>query len=364
MPRPWRPLLAAGVAALLMVGISFGLWVAQSAGNGNTPAFRVLGQAAYAMAGLQSVHIEARMRTLPDDNFELLQLDHDLIPVELWKRFGDPPQWRVEKAGRTVVMDGSATYMWLKKVNTAIKGSPDAGFVEWLKPLLDVEQLLDRELELAETEGSELSIAPATGPGGDSDLVLQVKASAQGDFANGYCLNTSVSESNHLRVYHLDAATKRLKSLQVFVESSGEDILAFETTRIEYDVPLAPPLFALSLPKDVQWAQGPEVLPENEKYAKMGPREAAEAFLGAAAKGEWNEVVKFLPNSSRGHLAGYKKMLEGMRIMVIGAPFQSGRYPFWFVPYEIRLKSGEIRKHNLSMRNDNEAGRYLVDGGI
>ena len=51
-------------------------------------------------------------------------------------------------------------------------------------------------------------------------------------------------------------------------------------------------------------------------------------------------------------------------IITIGEPFQSGRYPGWFVPYEIKLNSGEIKAHNLALRNDNDAGRYVVDGGF
>jgi hypothetical protein len=48
----------------------------------------------------------------------------------------------------------------------------------------------------------------------------------------------------------------------------------------------------------------------------------------------------------------------------LGDPFQSGQYPGWFVPYEIRLKSGEVKKHNLAIRNGNPAKHWLVDGGI
>ena len=35
-----------------------------------------------------------------------------------------------------------------------------------------------------------------------------------------------------------------------------------------------------------------------------------------------------------------------------------------FVPYEIKFKSGKVHKHNLAVRNDNPAKRFVVDGGI
>ena len=51
-------------------------------------------------------------------------------------------------------------------------------------------------------------------------------------------------------------------------------------------------------------------------------------------------------------------------IVEIGEPFRSGSYPGWFVPYEIKLWTGETRKFNLAVRNDNPARRYIVDGGF
>ena len=48
----------------------------------------------------------------------------------------------------------------------------------------------------------------------------------------------------------------------------------------------------------------------------------------------------------------------------LGEPFQSAGYAGWFVPYEIKLKSGGTKKHNLAIRNDNPAHRFQFDGGI
>jgi hypothetical protein len=40
------------------------------------------------------------------------------------------------------------------------------------------------------------------------------------------------------------------------------------------------------------------------------------------------------------------------------------KFAGWFVPYEIRFKDGTVKKHNLGVRDDNPAKRYVVDGGI
>lgn len=48
----------------------------------------------------------------------------------------------------------------------------------------------------------------------------------------------------------------------------------------------------------------------------------------------------------------------------LGEPFEAWPYGGWFVPYEIRLPNGDVRKWNLAVRNDNPAHRYVVDGGL
>ena len=59
-----------------------------------------------------------------------------------------------------------------------------------------------------------------------------------------------------------------------------------------------------------------------------------------------------------------KDYLGGLEIVSLGKPFTSQAYPGQFVPYEIKLKDGTVKKHNLAVRKDNPAGRWQVDGGI
>jgi hypothetical protein len=49
--------------------------------------------------------------------------------------------------------------------------------------------------------------------------------------------------------------------------------------------------------------------------------------------------------------------------MSIGSSFKSGQYAGVYVPYEVKLKSGEVQKHNLALRNDNPHKAWIVDGG-
>ena len=59
-------------------------------------------------------------------------------------------------------------------------------------------------------------------------------------------------------------------------------ILAVE--RIEYDKPIDPTVFVLKLPDKVALYQEPQPLPDNAKYEKMTPEEAARAFFEACGR--------------------------------------------------------------------------------
>jgi hypothetical protein len=163
-------------------------------------------------------------------------------------------------------------------------------------------------------------------------------------------------------VYRFDAQTKLLEGLQVYVHTPDEDVLIFEVTDIEYNIEIDDSIFALELPDNMVWHKEAEVLPDNEKYQQMEPKEVAQAFFQACADENWDEILKFEPYSEVPQWL--KDKYGGLEIISIGEPFKSGGYSGWFIPYEIKLRSGDIKKHNLAIRNDNPAQRYIVDGGI
>jgi len=93
----------------------------------------------------------------------------------------------------------------------------------------------------------------------------------------------------------------------------------------------------------------------------MTPKDAAQAFFQACADEKWDEAAKLalFPMTDK-----VKAHLGGVKVISIGEPFKSGLYPGQFVPYAITFKSGEVRKFNLAVRNDNPARQWTVDGGI
>lgn len=97
---------------------------------------------------------------------------------------------------------------------------------------------------------------------------------------------------------------------------------------------------------------------ENEKYERMSLQEVAQVFFQACAEKNWDEVRKFSSLSQQ-----FKDWYGGLKIISIGEPFRPDTYHGWYVPYEITLKSGEVRKHNLALC-PGPMGRFVVDGGL
>jgi hypothetical protein len=101
---------------------------------------------------------------------------------------------------------------------------------------------------------------------------------------------------------------------------------------------------------------------ELERYEKMTPKEMTIVFFQACADEDWDELLKFMSDSEvRQDIKDY---YGGMEIISIGEPFKTDTYHGLYVPYEVRLKSGEIKKWNLAVSNRNVAQRYLCDGGF
>jgi hypothetical protein len=105
------------------------------------------------------------------------------------------------------------------------------------------------------------------------------------------------------------------------------------------------------------WRNEPQVLPDNEKYQKMSPKEAATAFFEACTKEDWNEFLKFWPTTAVDERL--KSGFGGLEIIGIGEPFKSGGYGGWFVPYEIKPRQIEI---SMRLSNANPAGRFVITG--
>jgi hypothetical protein len=360
--------ISGAMAAAIVLFFVAGIWMTsnsskiQAAENSKVEAARTMAQGVKALPNVSSIHIRGKMRTLPADNFaNIMSEGGELVPIELWKQFGEKPKWRVEKPGRVAVMDAESTMMLIKPDRAMKLPHPaDSAFDNgWLLSLTNVRDLVKEELQTALAEGWDINLVHER-DGEAKKLAVTVEAKA-GLSDDNYLKNKFIDTSDTRRVYRFDAETKRLEAFHIYLHEKGKDVLIFETEEIEYDNPIDPATFSLDLPKDVVWYEEPAKLADNEKYEKMTPKEAATAFFEACSKEDWRELKNYWPVSVDER---FKTNLGGLEIMSIGEPFQAKPYPGWFVPYEIKLKNGEVKKHNLAVRNDNPAKRYMVDGGI
>jgi hypothetical protein len=369
----WRTIMnsritkfAAAAVIIIAITITATLWnrsIPPVISTALASAEQVLTDAARAVEDVQSIHIKARMRTLPRDNMGMIGLEYDFVPIEMWKRTNDAGVvlWRVEKPGRVVVTNTDSTIMLIKP-NYAVKTKPYpiGSFDTWYGHLMNVGEIIDNALKtVMNRSGDQLCMRNEVLKEG-TELVIEIESAAQGDFTNDWCKNTFITESDHRMVYRFDAETKLLKGFEVFVHTDKEDVLIFEVSDIEYNPQIDNGLFTLELPADVIWHQEPKDL--GDKYRQMTPKQTAEAFFKACEEEDWDEFLKFMPMSAVDEET--KQHVGGLKIISIGEPFKSGLYPGWFVPYEIKFKNGRIKKMNLAVRNDNPARRYIVDGGF
>jgi hypothetical protein len=104
-----------------------------------------------------------------------------------------------------------------------------------------------------------------------------------------------------------------------------------------------------------------ERLPDNEKYEKMTPEEAVQAFFDACRKNNLDEVRNLLhPSISATDIEKIVKEFGVIQEVHVGECTAGEDVGCWTVPFGFCC----AHKFNLAVRNDNPAKRYVVDGGI
>ncbi|HTL59966.1 MAG TPA: zf-HC2 domain-containing protein [Candidatus Limnocylindrales bacterium] len=352
----WGLGAAAGMAALIIV--------AMMAPSGvEAKATDVLAKGARAMAKLKTVHIRGQLRTPPADNFSAIIPAADLTNIELWKQFEPDLKWRVEKPGRVALMDGQSTLLYLKPANLAMKipqPARSAFDTDWIHGIADLSGTITKELQNARAKGWPLKLAEERTADGRTIAVVTIETKSglpDGD----YLKDKFVQTADTRRVYRFDTQTERLESAEVYLLKDANMVPIFLLSQIEYDLPIDPGVFHLDLPANVNWYQEPQVLPDNQRYASMTAEQAARAFFEACGRSDWTEVGRFFPIPLNEQIQQY---VAGLQIVSLGESFTSQGNEARFVPYEIKLKSGETKKHNLALKRDRKTNRWFVDGGF
>ena len=273
MKSPITKLDAAAVIAVIIVAVVLSISVfnksmpAVSAVSAVSAA-QVLQDATDAVSNVWSVHMKAQMRTLPGDNFSLIGLDYDFLPIEMWKQTDETGQvqWRVEKPGRVLLMDGQTTIMFIRPNHGVLreKPLPLGCYDSWPGRLLNVHDLLDNELQKAKNNPyREVYLWRKESEGRKKFVIVDIRTHVAED---DYLRNKFISDSYHVRVYFFDAKTKLLEGFQMYVRTMDEDVLILDVTDIEYNIETDDRVFALDFPENMIWAREPEILPDSERY--------------------------------------------------------------------------------------------------
>lgn len=330
----------------------------------------VLADAVKATAGLESIHMKGQIRTSPGSLAGNFDLNHDFVPVEAWKKTDqeDTTKWRLETTGSLIITDGKTATIFNAVKNSVYKYDepeyPD--FNLWMMRLLDVHKALDSELRQAKDNPFQQIRLMHKGINGKDKIVLEVNAWANPPPGGDPAKNKILIASDHKKVYQFDTDTKLLEGLKIYLIVNGQEVLVFETIIIEYNALIDDSVFIPDLPYDVGWSRsGPQILPDNDKYAKMTPKEVAAAFFDAASKEDWNEMLKL--SDVDGISQKDKDKLADLEVIYLCEPvkFQVESGPlYWVVSYKIKFKNGDMREDKLGLCNDNKAKRYVVLGTL
>ena len=124
----------------------------------------------------------------------------------------------------------------------------------------------------------------------------------------------------------------------------------------------------LRLQQDLKWSAEPEVLTNNDVYARLSPKEAVQGYFDAHSKFNWVEMRKFTSeydvekNKSRVEMAEKQgiDVHKMMPVFEVGEASWSPEQSAWFV----KCHAVQVKKWNMAIRKDNPAGRWQVDGGL
>lgn len=344
--------LSAAAVALVSLGVYFG--IPQAVAKNNAEARYIFETALANAVPLRNMKMSLNVRTAPQDNFEYLNLEAEMIPHTIETVLGDNPVWKISKSGRVVMCDGEKQYMWFPELKEGFFAGKNAGFVETFRLFLDPSRMLSREKDATRGKGMEYRIEETP-----TEILLTVMTEAQGKYPGGVGLNSSFGESNSRREYVFDRSNHLIKSLHIYILDGKRETLVLETTRIDYNAGLDPARIC-ALPEGYTWSPVEREI-QGGAFAGLSVRETAEAIFRAMSESRMDEVRDLLP--PMGFEQG-KQIYSGIKVVGIGDPFQSGTYPGWYVPYKIVMPDGKTKKWNLAMQLDPRAKVWMVEGGL
>ena len=340
--RTLRMFTKVAAVALLVIGIPLAAMLTRA-----NAAERLISHALKALETVKTMFIEVDARTLPYDNFDYIDKNQGMITHNIYKDFSGDTRWRIDKGERMAVMQRDTTYLYIPKANAAVFISRRAsGVLGWFGKLLQPSEILQREKSEAREKGYKALVEEKNG-----QIYLTITSKAEGSFINDYTKNKSITTSDNRREYVFDKQTNLLKSLKIYLLSNGKETLIVDVKKIQYDIPLDDSLFNIKLAAGASWEEYHVAPSANTQISDLKPKEFAALVFTNLSKGDFetHKEIWQMPKIMR---KIYFKKYKDLKVIRLGEPFQSGQYPGYFVPYEIKLSNGKIKKHHLAIRND------------
>ena len=336
----------AAVAAVVLVSVMIGNPSSARA------AENLIDKSLVSIGKITSMVMRIDVRTDPKGNFSDINIDDQMVEHTLTVVQGNQTKWRLDKGWRCIMFDGTTKYMWTPDNSLNVMGNKGSGFEEWFNILLDPEMTLLSE-KIAIRDRGVVYTKEEFG----NDIIITADVKAKGDFTNPYLRNTSIEESDTRREITFDKRTSLIKSMKIYVKEKSSEILVIDIKSIEYNVPVNE-VSLTALPEGREWRDVNATIQSVGKFVGISPEDAAKIIFTAL---ENNDTESIKEASVQ-----YNDLSDlcGIKIIRLGKSFKSGQYPGVFVPYEIKLPNGDIKKHNLALRNDNPNKVWIIDGGI
>lgn len=317
-------------------------------------ATEVLAEAIKAIRGTEYIEMTVDIRTRPVENFGYIGINEDFVAHNIYIADSDSLlKWKIDKGERVATGNGSDIYVWLPslKLGMHLSDVDNERVLGYMATLLTPGKVLETELyNCTNGDGAEYMVNKK-----GSEIILTVHAAPQGNFENPYLLNTSISESENIRRYVIDADTKRLKSATVSVISRNREITVLDISAINYGRRKDDICCLADGIRDVET--------ENQLVGLTGvsAEEAALIVLNAFVNWDNSILDKVMPREISD--IAYKEKFSGSRLISIGRSFTSGTGHSIFVPYTLELRNGSIHRHNIALQ-ETDSGGWIVTGGL
>lgn len=349
----WGTRIAASIGAVAIIILSV-----VNLTNGANAAGKLLDKSIEGTNNLQSMVMKLNVRTLPQDNFALIDLTADLVPHTISVILGDQKCWRIDKGGRATTFDGEKQYMWVSSNGAAYFGDKNVNFAEWFCLFLDPQMVFLTEKNAIKEKNTKHTIDT-----NDTEIRLTITTKAKGNFKNNYLLNSSIEESDNVREYIFDKKTNLMKSLKIYVLIAGTEVLVLETTDIQYNTPISKNMLTIR-PENLAWKNMNDLsIYKNSNHASLLPEEVAGTAFYALCSGNVDSCDFFI-SFNKTTKENLNTTYQGAKLIRLGKAFTSGNGSGYFIPYEILMPTGKVKKHNIALRNDNKNKTWQVDGGI